>query len=162
MRFPGIARADGLRRSPGLKRDPCLGRYPCLMGSFGLGSLRLMRYSGLMRFPELENSSGLVRCPGLSGTQDEEMEGVVILEEEENLLEEDADQDSRSRIQDVPVGVSQDVDPPGKRLSAILRRFRSEWPRLLSYNEIIEGLPKVVFPKDLEFEFEIPSEKMDL
>ncbi len=44
------------------------------------------------------------------------MEGVVILEDEEDLLEEDADLNSGSRIQDVPGSVSQDVDPPGMRL----------------------------------------------
>ena len=37
-----------------------------------------------------------------------------------------------------------------------------ERPRILSYDEIIEGPPKVAFPHDLEFEFEIPSEEMDL
>lgn len=35
--------------------------------------------------------------------------------------------------------MSLDADPPGKRLSAVLRRFRSERPRVLSYDEIIEG-----------------------
>ena len=44
------------------------------------------------------------------------MEGVVILEDKEDLLEKDADLDSGSRIQDVPGSVSQDVDPPGMRL----------------------------------------------
>ena len=44
------------------------------------------------------------------------MEGVVILEDEEDLLEEDADLNSGSRIQDVPRRESQNVDPPGMRL----------------------------------------------
>ena len=94
--------------------------------------------------------------------QEEEMEGVVILEGEEDLLDDDMDLDSGSRIQDVPRCVSQAVDPPGKRLSAVLRRIKAEKPRILSYDEIIEGQPKVAFPDELELEFEIPSEEMDL
>ena len=57
MRFPGIVRVHGLNRFPGL------------VGSFGLGSLGLMRYPGLMRFPGLEKSPGHVRYPGISGTR---------------------------------------------------------------------------------------------
>ncbi len=60
------------------------------------------------------------------------MKGVGILEENKDLLEEDVGLDSGNRIQDVSGRVSQVVDPPGKRLCAVLRRIRSERPRVLS------------------------------
>jgi len=61
---------------------------------------------------------------------------------------------SGSRSKDVSGSVRQADDPPGKRLSADLRRVRTERPGVLSYDEIIEGPPKVAFLDDLEFKFE--------
>ena len=88
------------------------------------------------RVPEIGNLSGyLVSGP----QQEEEREGVVILDEEEYLLEEDADLESGSWIQDVPGCVFQVVDPSRKRMSAGLGRIREEKPRILFYDEVIEG-----------------------
>ena len=82
------------------------------------------------RLPEIGNLSGNLVC---GSQQEEEREGVVILEEE------DADLESRSRIQDVPECVFQVVDPSGKRMIAGLRRIRAEKPRIFFYDEVIEG-----------------------
>ena len=88
------------------------------------------------------------------------MKVVAVLEEgeEEEFLVGEMNLGSGSRSQDASGSVSQAVDPPGKRLSAVLNRVRSERPQILSYDEIIEGPPKVAFPDDLEFEFEIPQD----
>ena len=52
---------------------------------------------------------------------------------------------------------------PGKRTCAAARRFRRD-ARPLTYNEIIEGgrKPEVMFPDDLEFQFEVPPEVEDV
>ena len=50
---------------------------------------------------------------------------------------------------------------PVKRMSAATRRSWKNVPRVLSYDEIIEGEDKaeVAFPDELEFQFEIPPKE---
>ena len=50
---------------------------------------------------------------------------------------------------------------PAKRMSAATRRSRKDGPRVLTYDEIIEGGEKaeVAFPDDLDFQFKIPPEE---
>ena len=66
----------------------------------------------------------------------------------------------------VPAGVPGEAGPvvkPGstKRMSAASRRSRKDGPRVLTYDEIIEGdgRTKAAFPDELEFQFEIPPEE---
>ena len=61
----------------------------------------------------------------------------------------------------VPGGASPVVKPgTSKRMSAATRRSRKDGPRVLTYDEIIEGEDKVevAFPDELDFQFEIPPE----
>ena len=46
-------------------------------------------------------------------------------------------------------------------MSAATRRSRKDGPRVLTYDEIIEGGEKaeVAFPDDLDFQFKIPPEE---
>ena len=61
---------------------------------------------------------------------------------------------------------------PAKRMSPATRRSWKDWPRVLTYDEIIEGGEKaerrrreggekaeVAFPDDLDFQFKIPPEE---
>ena len=50
---------------------------------------------------------------------------------------------------------------PAKRMSAASRRSRKDGPRVLTYDEIIEGdgRTEAAFPDELEFQFEIPPEE---
>ena len=50
---------------------------------------------------------------------------------------------------------------PVKRMSAASRRSRKDGPRVLTYDEIIEGEDKaeVAFPDELDFQFKIPPEE---
>ena len=62
----------------------------------------------------------------------------------------------------VPVGAGPVVKPgPVKRMSAASRRSRKDGPRVLTYDEIIEGEDKaeVAFPDELDFQFKIPPEE---
>ena len=47
---------------------------------------------------------------------------------------------------------------PGKRTCAAARRSRKDGARPLTYDEVIEGegKPEVMFPDDLDFQFEVP------
>ena len=67
---------------------------------------------------------------------------------------------------EVPAGVPGEAGPvvkPGsaKRMRAASRRSRKDGPRVLTYDEIIEGdgRTKAAFPDELEFQFEIPPEE---
>ena len=66
----------------------------------------------------------------------------------------------------VPAGVPGEAGPvvkpgPAKRMSAACRRSRKDGPRILSYDEIIEGdgRSEAAFPDKLDFQFEIPPEE---
>ena len=50
---------------------------------------------------------------------------------------------------------------PAKRMSAVSRRSRKDGPRVLTYDEIIEGEDRTetAFHDELEFQFEIPPEE---
>lgn len=77
-------------------------------------------------------SPGEGNLPGdsVSGPQqEEEMEEVVVIKEgyEELLLGEEKELESGD--------VLQGRDPPGRCLSAVLKRIRQEKPRVLTYDE---------------------------
>ena len=62
----------------------------------------------------------------------------------------------------VPAGVAPVVKPGlAKWTSAASRKSRKDGPRVLTYDEIIEGEDKaeVAFPDELDFQFEIPPEE---
>ena len=62
----------------------------------------------------------------------------------------------------VPGGAGPVVKPgPVKRMSAATRRSRKEGPRVLTYDEIIEGEDKAeaAFSDELDFQFKIPPEE---
>ena len=69
----------------------------------------------------------------------------------------------------VPVGVPGGVlargpvvkPGPVKRMSAASRKSRKDGPRVLTYDEIIEGdnRSEAAFPDEMEFQFEIPPEE---
>ena len=50
---------------------------------------------------------------------------------------------------------------PAKRMSAASRRSLRDGPRVLTYDEIIEGEDRAeaAFPDELEFQFKIPPEE---
>ena len=50
---------------------------------------------------------------------------------------------------------------PVKRMSAASRKSRKDAPRVLTYDEIIEGdsRSEAAFPDEMEFQFEIPPEE---
>ena len=63
---------------------------------------------------------------------------------------------------EVPGGAGPVVKPgPAKRMSAAFRRSRKDGPRVLTYDEIIEGEDRaeIAFPDELDFQFEIPPEE---
>ena len=66
----------------------------------------------------------------------------------------------------VPTGVPDEAGPvvkpgPAKRMSAASRRSLRDGPRVLTYDEIIEGEDRAeaAFPDELEFQFKIPPEE---
>ena len=94
--------------------------------------------------------------------QEEELEDVVILEEDDEVLNEVPSLESRGSVLGSAGSSSLPLESSMKRMSAASRRPSVPEKRMLSYDELIEGAPRMAFPDELDFEFEIPSEDMDL
>ena len=94
--------------------------------------------------------------------QEEELEDVVILEEDDEVLNEVPSLESRGSVLGSEGSSSLPLESSMKRMSAASRRPSVPEKRMLSYDELIEGTPRMAFPDELDFEFEIPSEDMDL
>ena len=55
-------------------------------------------------------------------------------------------------------GEKEEEVPSPRRQSAALRFSRRVVERPLTYDELIKGVPRVVFPDDLDLELEVPWE----
>ena len=101
--------------------------------------------------------SGLPETGNGLGDKDDGREDVVILGGADLL--EDSEMEVAAGPEEISV-----PEKPVKRMSAATRCSRKDGARPLTYDELIEGegRPEVMFPDDLDFQFEIPPDVEDV
>ena len=101
--------------------------------------------------------SGLPETGNGLSDKDDGREDVVILGGAD--LSEDSEMEVAAGPEEISV-----PEKPVKRMSAATRCSRKDGARPLTYDELIEGegRPEVMFPDDLDFQFEIPPDVEDV